>query len=395
MRRLLELGADANLVGPPREGPAGVQPFTPLSAAVLRAGPGQQAAATRGVVDLLLHHGADPLAPAVRRRCSTLRCACGSEFLPNGALPLLLAHLERQHAAGRLALGSGEQAAEVMVGAARCAREQLFAVAHEYVLAAAGLRRRRDAKLAAAAAARSAARRPAWRSGLEEEPQQQEEEVEEVPSTPIAAASSDGGGGGWDAGFEPGLDAGPATAAPPPWQPSPVQLFEALRGAALGGSPAILRAILASPLPFSVAQADAAGNGLMAHSAAHAGCAEAIHILHRAGAQLTLRRLLYVLEKGVAAGAVAALLACQRPPVPPDTATLKAAGVVSFSCPIHRLLHIWKVGPACAAVRLRSAGRQGGGDSATRTAPRMPPGGGTPPTCVLPPHAPWAHPRPL
>lgn len=131
MRRLLQLGANPSGVGEPLPGPA-PKPYCPLSAAVLTGGGDERAvAAAPAIVKLLLvrpaaqracggarcweaapaavpggeglraiEHtalhvlrcacsalqaaGADPLAPSVRRRCSTLRCACGSEFLKNG-----------------------------------------------------------------------------------------------------------------------------------------------------------------------------------------------------------------------------------------------------------------------------------------------------------------------
>lgn len=143
VRRLLQLGADASGVGQPLPSPA-PKPYSPLSAVVLTSAGNERAmAAAPTIVKLLLvgagswrstwlscrrcgregldgacrhlvpqsrtaagvlllgkqaapclcfmpspllqAHGADPLAPSVRRRCSTLRCACGSEFLRNGA----------------------------------------------------------------------------------------------------------------------------------------------------------------------------------------------------------------------------------------------------------------------------------------------------------------------
>jgi hypothetical protein len=131
------------------------------------------------------------------------------------------------------------------------------------------------------------------------------------------------------------------------WQPSALQLFEVLRGAALGGCPAILRCILASPLPFSVAAADAQGSGLLAHCAAHAEeacCAESLGLLHAAGAGVSLRRVLYLLEKRMSAPCMAALLALHTPEVPSSDVTLKAGGVTSYTCPINRLLHAWTRG---------------------------------------------------
>lgn len=68
---------------------------------------GAPAPAAARITQLLLAAGADPLGHSSRRRCSTLRCACGSEFLPNRTLPLLLDHLEGQLSAGQLVRGRG------------------------------------------------------------------------------------------------------------------------------------------------------------------------------------------------------------------------------------------------------------------------------------------------
>lgn len=70
-------------------------------------GGGPAAPQAARIARLLLAAGADPLGPSSRRRCSALRCACGSEFLPNRTLPLLLDHLEGRLAQGRLVRGGG------------------------------------------------------------------------------------------------------------------------------------------------------------------------------------------------------------------------------------------------------------------------------------------------
>ncbi|KAL4457389.1 hypothetical protein ABPG75_012254 [Micractinium tetrahymenae] len=334
VEELLNLGADPNAAGPVPQGIP--KPFTPLSAVVLSsdgAGGAPMPAAAR-IAQLLLAAGADPLGHSSRRRCSTLRCACGSEFLPNRTLPLLLDHLEGRLAEGRLAFGSGDAAAEVMVGAARCCRLRLFQVAHEFVVAAAGLRTPPSAARASAAAGASG-------SGHRPIPSSSTEEEDATTSDDETGAGSDGSNA-WLGRL--------ARGAPPGYQPSPQQLFEVLRSAALGGSVEILRAILRSPLPFDVAATDAVGKGLMAHSATHAGSGAAVALLHRAGARLDLQRLLYVLEKTASPGPVEALLACEQPQVPLDSPTIKAGGILSFTCPIHRLLHIHKRGTQAAAA---------------------------------------------
>lgn len=261
-----------------------------------------------------------------------------------GSLALLVDHLERQAARGRLAFGTGDAAADVMVAAARCGRLRLFRLAHEFALAASGRRRQY-----AVEDGRAARRRRAIDSSEEEE------EEEAGPSGSGAAVALDGGSisGGSEAAAIVGGNAeqaGPAHAAvAATWQPSALQLFEVLRGAALGGCPAILRCILASPLPFSVAAADAQGSGLLAHCAAHAEeacCAESLGLLHAAGAAVSLRRVLYLLEKRMSAPCMAALLALHTPEVPLSDVTLKAGGVTSYTCPINRLLHAWTVSGA-------------------------------------------------
>ncbi|PSC69033.1 L-aspartate oxidase [Micractinium conductrix] len=343
-RELVAAGADANAVG--QVPPYHLKPFTPLSAVMLSSttSGGPSAPAAAALLQLLLAAGADPLAASVRRRCSTLRCACGSEFLRS--LPPLLDHLEGRLAAGGLALGTGDAAAEVLVGAARFCRLQLWRVAHEFVLAASG--RRPTLAPAGGAVPHRGRRAIDSSSSSDDEGGAGEAEVSSGsrPANEASGGSGSSGGGCGGAGGASGdsLEGALewlARAAPPRWQPTQQQLFEVLRSAALGGSVDIIRAILNSPLPFDVAAADAVGKGLMAHSAAHGGSAAAVAVPYGAGARVSMERLLYVLEKTHAAAPVAALLACQRPAVPEDP-ILKAGGVVSFTCPVHRLLHAWK-----------------------------------------------------
>lgn len=100
------------------------KPYTPLAAAVLIPGTSPAAAAVPALVARLLAAGADPLAHSVRRRCSVLRCAAGSEFLANGALEAILASLEAAAAQRRLTFGSGNGA---VVRAAAVGRESALA----------------------------------------------------------------------------------------------------------------------------------------------------------------------------------------------------------------------------------------------------------------------------
>jgi ankyrin repeat protein len=71
---LLALRADANAV----DGSGmqeGIRPVTPLSAALLSTA--AQPYRRRAIVELLLRHGVDPLAPSHRKRYIALRCATG------------------------------------------------------------------------------------------------------------------------------------------------------------------------------------------------------------------------------------------------------------------------------------------------------------------------------
>jgi hypothetical protein len=309
---------------------------------------GVAAAATRRVVAALLAAGADPLATTVRHQCSALRCACGSAQLGNGALEVMLAHLEQRRVAGHLALPSGDAAADLMVAAARRRCRRLFVVAHEYVVAACGLRLRQQGAAAAAARAAAEERRAARRCSSSDD-----------SSSSTDSSNDDEGGGGRSSAAQasctasaPGVLAGlltEAAAQPPPpprapaWQPTTVQLFETLRSAALGGCPAILRCILASPLPFSLAGADAQGHGLLALCAVHADSDPPFAVLHAAGARLSLARLLFLLERRVPPERLSALLALQRPAVSQQAVWLQAGGVRCWACPIHRLLRMWEV----------------------------------------------------
>lgn len=118
----------------------GIRPVTPLSAALLSTA--AQPNRRRAIVELLLRHGADPLAPSHRKRYIALRCATGlQEGSQHSIRTLLLDRLEQQHAAGRpLAFRTGAAAADVMLVAARCGRVLLFRLAHEFVLGASGHR---------------------------------------------------------------------------------------------------------------------------------------------------------------------------------------------------------------------------------------------------------------
>ena len=200
---------------------------------------GPSAPAAAALLQLLLAAGADPLAASVRRRCSTLRCACGSEFLRS--LPPLLDHLEGRLAAGGLALGTGDAAAEVLVGAARFCRLQLWRVAHEFVLAASG--RRPTLAPAGGAVPHRGRRAIDSSSSSDDEGGAGEAEVSSGsrPANEASGGSGSSGGGCGGAGGASGdsLEGALewlARAAPPRWQPTQQQLFEVLRSAALGGS---------------------------------------------------------------------------------------------------------------------------------------------------------------
>lgn len=107
-----------------------------------------------------------------------------------------------------------------------------FQVAHEFVVAAAGLRQLPStARLAAAGGAGGSSHRPVDSSSSGSD----EEVDDESRSGAIGSAGSDGSDS-WLGRL--------ARGAPARYQPTPQQLFEVLRSAALGGSVDILRAIL-------------------------------------------------------------------------------------------------------------------------------------------------------
>lgn len=364
----------------------GIRPVTPLSAALLSTA--AQPNRRRAIVELLLRHGADPLAPSHRKRYIALRCATGlQEGSQHSIRTLLLDRLEQQHAAGRpLAFRTGAAAADVMLVAARCGRVLLFRLAHEFVLGASGHRTCGSMRGGGSggAAAAAAGRR--------------------LSPDGSSSSSSDEDEGGNASG---GKEAVAAVAADAPlqrssssatrrWRPSRDTLCEVLRLAVVGGSADILRTAFTSPLPFSAQAADRRINGglLLVCASRAPNCAAAMRVLHAAGAELELRTLLWALEAGLPAATVAALVACpcvevsseelwqaawqehwqvkcnacaccdlgpcghQRVHLKPchckawpgcmqvpasAEASLKIRGTRSFSCPIHRMLCIWKV----------------------------------------------------
>lgn len=338
---LLELGADPNLVVPV---PNASSPPPPLQHAVQVANVPVTQTAVRRVVRALLAAGADPLAVP---RCGWGTALHFANFCGVPALEMMLAHLERLRAAGQLVLPSAEVATELMIAAARAGVFSLFVVAHEYVVAACGLRWRQQGAAAAAAAAAAEERRAARRSR---------------DSDRSSSSSDDDGGefgesGGAEAGcVKPQLGtlasqtAGGSPQQPPPrapaWQPNASQLNETLRSSVRGGCPAILRCILASPLPFSVSTADATDDGLLGACALDGGSAETVSALHAAGARLSIQRLLSVLAEGVQPERLARLLAVQRPAVNLEYVDWRD----SLACPVHVVLDRWLyVSPAVPA----------------------------------------------
>lgn len=271
---------------------------------------------TRQIVDALLNAGADPLATAGHKRCSALRCAWSAKLLPNGALKRMLVHLEGQRAAGNLIISSGDAAIDVMVAAAYMRCRSLFSDAHERVLAAC---QQPNSELGTAAAEAAVNNNSSERSILEAAGST----AVAVPSTAVGAAVAY-------------------------WRPKKQQLLEVLHGAAAGGLSCVLRCILSSPLlrgEYTVAMADKSGSGLLVYCVLHGPRRNigALTLLRDAGARLDLRRLLTLLEHGIAPAALIAVLRNERPSVSPVSIILPIENRGSYACPIHRLLHIWKV----------------------------------------------------
>lgn len=237
-----------------------------------------------------MQHGADPLAPfpgywgqqvfGQSRKCLLAGCFT--------AQSMLLAHMERQRAAGSLRLGSAEAAAYLVVGVARGGDPE-----RHLPLACHGI------------AALERLLRPAGSSG----------------GLPAA-----------DAAWLPGCLFTPA------------QLLHKLLGFVVeASSPPLSEALLASQLPFDLA-ADAPspwGLPLVAMAAmGGTGAAACVQLLLQAGAPLTTRDL-YLAVDYLSPGAVSVLLACGLPPV--DVSAPADAVFTPFksgwSCPIHRTLH--------------------------------------------------------
>jgi hypothetical protein len=116
VRVLLELGADPNAGD--TAGPLHMwDPQVPI-------------ASCNQIAALLLQHGADCLLPegpdADDYRSSSVLAALGGQFGMHSYAGLLLAHLERQRAAGQLQLGSAARAGQLLLCATRHGHEQLF-----------------------------------------------------------------------------------------------------------------------------------------------------------------------------------------------------------------------------------------------------------------------------
>jgi hypothetical protein len=108
VRVLLELGAD------PSAGRT--------SEALCQAGRSHQ------IAELLLQHGADCLLPAARQRGTHTSLLADFAAQPGMHISatLMLAHLERQRAAGQLELGSAARAAQLLLASTRRGHQQLL-----------------------------------------------------------------------------------------------------------------------------------------------------------------------------------------------------------------------------------------------------------------------------
>lgn len=118
-------------------------------------------------------------------------------------------------------------------------------------------------------------------------------------------------------------------------------LYVAADAAEDGAACEMLRALLASHLPFRQVVTDAK-RVMLACAACGTAAAATVPLLHAAGAPLTLEALLAAVQaccRRGAAGGVACLLALGRPPVDMRTAVASVEGQLVFSCPIHCLLH--------------------------------------------------------
>ena len=121
------------------------------------------------------------------------------------------------------------------------------------------------------------------------------------------------------------------------------------------GAPASLQALLASSLPFGIAALGVNGWTPLLTCAAvmTSSCAAKVQLLCQAGAQLTTAELLHAID-GLAAGPMAHLLAAGRPAVDAAQPSQTVRGVTSYSCPMHRALHMLvRTQLACLPCRMQ------------------------------------------
>jgi hypothetical protein len=285
VRVLLELGADPNAGGT----------AAPLHMWDPRVSP----ASRNQIAALLLQHGADCLLPAGPDaddyRGSSVLVALGGQFGMHSFAALLLAHLERQRAAGQLQLGSAARAGQLLLCGTRLGHEQLFS----HSLRCLGEQLSAEEGVAAASAA-------AGRAHL----------LENILDAAIREGSS--------------------------------------------SSPASLEALLASGLPFDLAAMHDVngGSSLLTWTALADSCpADKVRLLHQAGVPVTAADLLAVVDTLSVPG-VAALLSVSRPAVDTSEPTHSSFYDTSYSCPIHRALHIQvrtaaSLGPGLIALAAR------------------------------------------
>ena len=111
VRALLDLGADPNAGG---------------TATTLYCMRDMADGAAQGrLTQLLLQHGADWLLPPCQGSLFSL-VACWTSSTMSDTAAVMLAHLERQRAAGQLELSSVERAAQLLLAATLVSHQQLF-----------------------------------------------------------------------------------------------------------------------------------------------------------------------------------------------------------------------------------------------------------------------------
>ena len=99
----------------------------------------------------------------------------------------------------------------------------------------------------------------------------------------------------------------------------------------------MLRELLRSRLPFELAPPSPTYVPLLAVAVEGGPVEEKSRVLHAAGAPLTAQALLHAIEVGPRS--VRALLVLGSPPADTSRVTGVAGGHLSYSCPVHRVLH--------------------------------------------------------